>query len=371
MNKLVIDHSYALGMAWDKSRFRNHGVLHKVAPGTGDFNGALSFAKGRGSPGSLVVIPPSSSLQRIGAVRVRAQIYMDPQGRPRRHNIVEGHLSFALAVQPDLSLRGSFWVPRDRWIGIQTPPGTVVPRRWTLVEYWYDGVCNAEILVNGTRVASSFDATALHSGPLSGPVSGIGPLGVFVGHWAAMQDLHTFDGYIRRVQVYKRDDIENLLKLIDPCCMPDMKYWHELINRLEKRGYTPKAGRNTLDQMMAQGAEVMVSITNGNEQRTTELQQLLRQYLYAVKFRRNGVPIEPPVRRLLKWILEHATSEQLEAARNMVSALREQLPMDQRELGELAQRMCFGSMKENIEKEVRRLAEDPEWQARIRKRFGG
>ena len=65
MDKLVIDHTYALGIAWDKTRYRNHGVLYQSPPGTGYFQGSLRFAPGRPGPGSMVVVPPSPSLAEI------------------------------------------------------------------------------------------------------------------------------------------------------------------------------------------------------------------------------------------------------------------------------------------------------------------
>ena len=93
----------------------------------------------------------------------------------------------------------------------------------------------AEILVNQARVASSYDASFLTGPPLVGAVRGVGPHGVFIGHWPEPSDVYTFNGYIRNVQVYKRDKLEDLLKLLDPCCTSDLKFWYELRDKLRTR----------------------------------------------------------------------------------------------------------------------------------------
>src|SRR5690606_29750482 len=115
--------SYSLGIAWDRTAFRNHGVVHRAPPGTGFFKGSLSFSKARGGPGSLVVIPPSPSMERMGAVRVRVLAYLHPSGHAaHRHNLVEGEHSFALFMNSNRSIQGTFLAPDGRWIGIKSAP---------------------------------------------------------------------------------------------------------------------------------------------------------------------------------------------------------------------------------------------------------
>ena len=145
VNKLVIDHSYSLGIAWDKTEYRNHGLLCQTPPGTGFFQGSLSFTPGRTSPGSAIIVPHKrshpDSLDEMGAVRVHCFIYtLSPGGGTERQNIVEGHLSFAFFINPDLSLEGTFLDSNGNWIGIRSRPRSIVPNQWFEVDYWYDGI---------------------------------------------------------------------------------------------------------------------------------------------------------------------------------------------------------------------------------------
>ncbi len=117
LDTIIVDHSYALGMAWDKGRFRNHGALYETQSGNGFFRGSLSFAPGRNSPGSAVVIPPSKSLEDIGAVKVRSLVFTTGVGGgARRQNIEEGNLSFAFFINPDLYLQGTFLNSANQWV---------------------------------------------------------------------------------------------------------------------------------------------------------------------------------------------------------------------------------------------------------------
>lgn len=365
MNKLVIDHSYALGMAWDKTRFRNHGVVYQASPGGAAFNHSLSFAKGRGAPGSLVVVPPSESLRRIGAVRVKAQIYFDPQGAARRHNIVEGHLSFALFIDPDGSLVGSVLTPSHQWLAGKTAANAVPPQAWSVVEFRFDGHSRAELLVNGQSLPVLPYTAALIARPRPGPVRGIGPLGVFIGHWADLDDRYTFDGYIRRVQVYKQDDYD-LLDLMDPCCKVDPKFWHEFVDMLAARGCNP-AEFKELDAITAFGRDLVSSLTGGDEDAARELDQLLRQYLFATKHRGRTVPIEPAFRRLAEWIVDHQSRDQMKGVAERLPALIDSLPLNTKEMADLAERLCFGRVKDALENEVKRMTDDPEWAKRTEK----
>jgi len=370
MDKLVIDHSYALGIAWDKTLYRNHGVPHQTQLGSGEYEGSLSFAKGRTAPGSMVVVPTSPILRRMGAVRTRAQVYLNPRGTtPRRHNIVEGHLSFAFAVYPDLSLKGSFLAPDDQWIGVQSRANIFPLRRWNLVEFWYDGVGAAAITLNNQTVASTAVPNALLSRPLAGAVRGIGPLGVFVGHWAALDDRYTFDGYIRRLQVWKRDD-DDFRKLMDPCCHPDPKMWDELAKKLADAGFdVVKDGQRVIDELTETGASLFRALTGGDPQRATQLRALLDQYLYAVQQRKNSVPIEPAMHGLCEWIAAHASRDQLQKTVREVPDLVGKIPLDEKDLDDLAKRLCFGELRDKTLAEIQRMSADKTWHERLA-RFG-
>jgi hypothetical protein len=396
MNKLVLDHSYALGLAWDKTPFRNHGVVYKAPPGGGYNSGSFSFAQGRAAPGAMVVVPPSNSLDQLGAVRVRVLFSLAPAAAARRHNLVEGHRSFALFVNANRSIQGSFLAPDDTWLGIRSAPDIVQPGQWQWAEFWYDGVGEAEILINDVRVAHGYRAALplkafnyplridlarlydltrhLHLfwllRPLAGPVRGVGPLGLFVGHWAETDDRFTLDGHIRRVQVYKQDDLEDLMKLIDPCCMPSMEELHDIVKTLVAGGLDPEEALKNLNDLKAVAAAFVGNLAAQREDLSTELKRLTDQLLFAIRDRGRSVPIEPPLRRLIAFMLEHATREQIEGLPPQVTPILDRLGIDPATIDKLAGRMCFSSVKERLEKEAGRIADDPAWRDRFDK-FGG
>jgi hypothetical protein len=368
VDKLVIDHSYSLGMAWDQTPFRNHGLVHQAMPGTGYTQGAFSFAPGRTWPGAAIVVPPAKSLQRIGAVRIRARVLTTSKGGgAQRQNIVEGHLSFAFFVNPDLSLQGTFLSPSNNWTGIRTPPRAIVPNKWFQVEFWYDGISAAQILVDGVAVADAYDPASQQNGTMTGPVRGVGAHGVFIGHWPEKDDRYTFDGFIRDVQFFKRDDEEDLLKLLDPCCLRDLREVYKAGEDLRKQGYDLRYGRKVLDEIVAAGTELMGSWRGGDAQATQELNDLMRQFLHAVRHR-NSTPLGPSLRPLLEWVADHASSSELTNTSERMTKLLEGLPLKPEQILELGNKLCFGKLKDGIEEEVKRLDKDPRWQERRKRR---
>lgn len=368
MDKLVVDHSYALGIAWDRTEYRNHGLLYQTPPGSGFFQSSLSFAPGRTAPGSMVVVPPAKSFAEIGAVRARARIYTTALGGgARRQNVIEGHLSFALFVNPDLSVQATFLDSTGNWTGIRSGVRAVVPNQWFNIEYWYDGISAAEILINGTRVASAFNPVSHVGAPMRGPVRGIGPRGIAIGHWPEPDDRYTFNGYVRDVQVYKRDDLEDLLKLLDKCCLRDLSQWYDLGNRLRKDGYNLAYARRIKDQLVALGSETMADLRGGSEQATEQLNALLQQFLWALS-RRGSVPLGPSLMPLLTWMATRASPQQAADVEARARALLSDLPLKEDELLDIVNRLCFTKLRETVETEGKKTESDPQWK-RIREKF--
>jgi hypothetical protein len=367
MDKLVLDHKYNLGIAWDQTKFRNHGIVHQAVPGSGYLQGSFSFAPGRTWPGSAVVVPPARSLRKLGALRVRASILtVGKGGGASRQNILEAHLSFAVFVNPDLSLQATFVSPANRWTGLRTGPRAIVPDKWFQVEFWYDGISAAQILVDGVVQASSLDAASQVDGSMGGPVRGVGPHGIFIGHWPEKDDRYTFEGFIRDVQVYKRDDEEDLLKLMDPCCARDLRDFYDVGERLRDQGYDLQDARSVLEKIIGSGTELIASWRGESEEDTRTLNDMLAQFLFALS-RRNSLPIEPSLLPLLEWVAEHADMDQLAEAGDRVEEILEALPLTQDELLDFGNKLCFAKFRGDIEEEVKRLDKDPRWNE-IRKR---
>src|ERR1022692_4851468 len=113
MNRLVLHHLYA-SSAFDLSNNRNHGAPLDVAVAA-DVN-MPSFELR--SPDSQIRVEPSPSLTDLGAIRAIVTFDLDPDGGlSRRYNLIEGHLAFALFVNPDGSLQGTIVDAAGNWRG--------------------------------------------------------------------------------------------------------------------------------------------------------------------------------------------------------------------------------------------------------------
>ncbi|MGA9957355.1 MAG: hypothetical protein WBQ06_03670, partial [Acidobacteriaceae bacterium] len=117
MNRLVVHQIYANGMAFDLSGFRNHGVPYAVSQAIAPFAPGFDYTQ----QDSRVIVAPSTSLEDLLAVRAIVTFYLNPSGGlTRRYNLIEGHLCFALFVNPDGSLSGTILDADGNWAGAQS-----------------------------------------------------------------------------------------------------------------------------------------------------------------------------------------------------------------------------------------------------------
>jgi hypothetical protein len=231
MNRLVVHHIYANGMAFDLSGFRNHGAPYAVAQAAAPYAPGFSYLTGN----SRVVVPQSQSLQDLLAVRAVVTFYLNPPGTLRRYNLIEGHVCFALFINPDGSLQGTIVDADGNWNGAQSPPNTVSAGRWCQAEIRHDGVNQCALYLDGVPVGTSRAA--------KGPVRSIGPHGIAIGHWPETSGQYTFDGYIREAWVYKYDPAQAAKDLLDPCCGEYRKALDDTAETLRSMGYTAEKAR--------------------------------------------------------------------------------------------------------------------------------
>ncbi len=186
--ELVVHHRYRDGTAHDLSGHANDGHRLAVAEGGHSDDDATRF-DGRST---RVVVLPSPSLDRLGAVRVRARILVEELGD--RRTIVEGYLAFAFAVEADGALTAGV-LSHFRWRTVTSPPGAVPLNQWVDVAFAYDGRDTALLTVGTTVVGTSYV-------PL-GPVAGVQwPYGLNVGAWPD-GDLRVFKGNIAEVWLWR------------------------------------------------------------------------------------------------------------------------------------------------------------------------
>jgi len=91
--KLVLHHTYTNGIAFDVSGCDNHGAGTDVNEGPAGFSNTMQFRVGRVA-GGRDALAVAFGHARPG---VRARFWIDPAtATAHRHNLVEGHDSFAL-----------------------------------------------------------------------------------------------------------------------------------------------------------------------------------------------------------------------------------------------------------------------------------
>jgi hypothetical protein len=373
MKRLIVDHSYNLGLAWDRSRYRNHGVLHYTPRGNGAFGQSLSFARGRTAPGSCVIVPPSKSMANLGAVRVRATVNTNHTGT-KRQNIVEGDHAFAFFINGNFSLQGTFLDPQGKWVGIRSPAHSLEKNRWYDVEFWYDGVSQAEIhlqdLSGGNaamhRVAHSFDPQFRRNGNMRGPVRGAGPKGIFIGHWPAADDRYTFDGHIRSVKLFKRDEFEKN-PFADPCCKPDIKKWMALAERMKHSGFDIDKIRQMQGELNHLVSNIIGDIHGDDEGKADELNHLINQFLLALK-NRNAYATIPSLESLAEQLSQGLHPGQVDNLRDKAEAFIDASPLSRDEILKLGDELCFSGFRRDVDAFVKRTQDDPKWK-KIREKF--
>jgi hypothetical protein len=373
MKRLIVDHSYNIGMAWDRSQYRNHGVLHYTPRGSGALNQSLSFARGRTAPGSCVIVPPSKSMANLGAVRVRAVINTNHTGT-KRQNIVEGDHAFAFFANGDFSLQGTFLDPQGKWVGIRSPAHILEKNRWYEVEFWYDGISQAEIHVSESdgaaagmqRVAHSFDSQFRQNGKMRGPVRGVGPKGIFIGHWPAADDRYTFDGHIRSVKLFKRDEFEKN-PFADPCCQPDVKKWMELAEKMKRSGFDIDKIRQIQGGLQSLVSNIIGDLHGDDEGKAEKLNHLINQFMLALK-NRNAYSTTPAFEALAEQLSQGLHPGQVDKLRDGAEEIIDAVPLSRDEILKLGDELCFSGFRRDVDGFVKRTRNDPQWE-KARKRF--
>jgi hypothetical protein len=257
MNRLVLHHTYANGFAFDVSLNKNHGYPILVSPGNGAFLSSFNFGQG----GSRISVRSSASLQNLFSIRALVRFYLNPLGAWHRFNLMEGHLSFAMFVNPDASLQCTILDANSNWRGCISGPGIVAANRWHVATFEHDGVSQCRVLLDGALVAQEFD--------VQGPVRSIGDEGVAIGHWPGAPSAYTFEGNIGDVQLYKYDPRNDAKSLLDPCCI-DRRKIDSLYLEAKQKGWDGNRLRKTGNELLAAVSQMAGEIRNGSPAETKQ-----------------------------------------------------------------------------------------------------
>jgi hypothetical protein len=257
-------HTYTNGRATDVSGAHNHGLpVATIAAGgaPGEDASVLRFE----DLAAEVRVPRSESLARLDAIRLRVRFLWRPGAErgDERHNLVEGDRSFALFVTPHGGLRGTIVDATGTWRGPSAPQGTVSIAEWHVAELRHDGFSTLEVLLDGALVAAAHD--------VRGPVRGVGPKGIAIGHAIEPDSRHSFGGLLDDVALVKREITPD--DVLDPCCA-DTGRLDELLTTMREGGFTERQARTVLGQLTALDAEIRTAAVAGNGARSLRLREL-------------------------------------------------------------------------------------------------
>lgn len=291
MLEMQVRHTYVAGRATDVSGNGNHGIPTSTQASTIDGTSSLFF----NGVGARVEIRPGEDFTEMRGFRVRIRVKLNvfwwwwllwpwlwwqrwwarwpwvplarwwPWRFRRRHNLVEGHLSFALFIQRDLSIRGTIRGPNGQWDGPVSPAGAIRPKRWHTIEYGHDGISRAVIAVDGITVADTRQ--------LPGPIADVGPNGVVVGHWPEPDHRYTFRGWIDDVEIWTdRPDREQ----VDPCC-GDSDLVDDTVDALiedENSNWDPASARALMMKIEKLETEIRMAVVGNDSAVAAQLDAL-------------------------------------------------------------------------------------------------
>jgi hypothetical protein len=325
LNKLVVHHTYLHGSTFDVSDNRNHGVPVDVVPGADPTIGFYSFGKGD----SRIAVQSSPTLQNLYAIRVIVNFNLTaPPPSTGRANLIEGHLSFAVFINPDLSIEATILTPNGTWRGVRSAPSAVSPGRWHKAEFLHDGINTAKLQVDGVLVGSSYDAR--------GPVRSIGPEGIAIGHWPGPDAGYTFNGNIGELLLYKYDPANDLARALNPCCI-------DKVALVALLGNVTKAGWDA-DKLYARGLEMLnlaieiAAATRGSDPTQTAENQRNAAQLWAAFCSGDTQLYRQSLQRLADQMKRNLSPEQLLSFSQRAMKLVEDVPFSSQQV---ARSLCW------------------------------
>jgi len=257
MLRTVLHQTYSSNVAVDTSGFFNQGVPILVTP----LYPGFSFAEA----GSRINIPPSSSLSDLGLIQASVAFALSPHGAAHRYNLIEGYLSFALFVGPDLSISGTILDANGDWTGATSAAGAVTAGANHRATLQSDGISMVRVFLDGSEVASNYS--------VPGAVRGVGALGIAVGHWPDPPDVYTFEGRIFEVLLQAYDPQNDTIRGVDPCCY-DRKAISRWFAAMARKGVSANHLVQAAQNLAQEAKSAAIAMRGGNAGATVSQQDL-------------------------------------------------------------------------------------------------
>ncbi|MBJ7330204.1 MAG: hypothetical protein JHC95_09925 [Solirubrobacteraceae bacterium] len=340
VDRLVLHHTYAGQTAFDVSQHHHHGELEGVAESGG---GALRLTGGD----DCVRIPATRELRSLRAVRTRVEFLWHPTGGARRHNLIEGYLSFALVIEDDGALGGGILDRTGNWRGARSSAGLVTPGHRHTATLVHDGLSSCRLDFNGTTVAEAFD--------VPGPAQGVqNPYGLTIGHWPDPDDRYSFEGDIHDVKVWV-DRLDDGSELGDPCCCHGSEEADRAFDRLRDENPDLAEYRDAAEKLYDLGSRIFGQMAAGDKADRDHAHHLARRFALGLQMQ-DRQSLGTTISDAAHLAQSRITSTDLDtAAAELKSAF------DQTLLGPvLDQAMAGGegATPENIEKTLKKLGLD-------------
>lgn len=268
MWRTIVSQTYLKDIAVDTSGYSNNGIPIQVTP---EHPGFLF-----NQPGSRISIPPSATLQNLGAIQAAVQFTLQPSGAPHRFNLAEGFESFALFVNPDHSVQGTILDATSTWNGPSSAPGVVSTGDTHTAILVCDGTNSVQVFLDGALVAQDY--------AVAGSVRSVGSLGIAVGHWPNPPATYTFQGTIYQFILLKYDPLQDILNLLDSCCV-DWRKLLTFVRELAARGIS-SAQLASAGAKLAEASNVtQVALRGGTKAGTFQQLALNRVTMAAIRRR--------------------------------------------------------------------------------------
>ncbi|WP_157655784.1 LamG-like jellyroll fold domain-containing protein [Burkholderia ubonensis] len=327
MNKLVLHHTYANGLAFDISQNANHGFPILVEPGTAPFLASFAFKQ----PGSRINVRPSASLDNLYCIRAIVRFFLSPVAGWHRFNLMEGHLSYALFVNPNGSLQGTILDANSQWTGATSAPGAITLNTWHVGELRHDGVSNLQLFLDNKLIAQAQNVV--------GPVRSIADEGVAIGHWPGGSGVYTFEGYINDVQLWKYDPRDDLINLLDPCCI-DRKALDQAYLNAKAKGWNSDTIRTKAYELLGAVAQYAAAIRGGSLTETVK-QNNIGTALIAALARRSGNDYKKAFELAIGQAMANLSEQQRADLTEPIVKIVQQLPFSIDEFREFAKVLCL------------------------------
>jgi hypothetical protein len=281
----VVKQTYTRNIAVDTSGYFNQGIPINV---TASYPGFVFAA-----PGSRININPSSSLASLGCINLEVTFKLSPLGTAHRYNLAEGFESFALFVEPDLSLWGTIFDANSNWTGAASPAGQISAGETHVAALQADGINMVRVLLDGQVVGTNY---AVH-----GAVRGVGSMGLAVGHWPNPANQYAFEGTIFAILLQKYLP-QSDLALLDSCCF-DRAALADWFRAMQKKGISANKLTQASEALQAASLKATVALRGDDASRTAKHLALAAALKLAVK-RRDCDALE----RVLKEFAQLAAS---------------------------------------------------------------